>query len=57
MPKTSLSVSFLTAQYIHVFNMHCNTESLYRNISRYGFGRQYSALVMILNIQTDRSEI
>ena len=29
MPKKSLSVPLVTAQY--VFNMHCNTESIYRD--------------------------
>ena len=28
----------------YVFNTHCNTESLYRNISQYGFGERYSPL-------------
>ena len=43
-PKKSLSVTLLTAEY--VFNKHRNTESLYHNISRYNFSRLYSALLV-----------
>ena len=34
----------------YVFNMHCNTESPYRNISQYGFGEWYSYVTAITAI-------
>ena len=43
MPKKSLSVSFLTAQY--VFNTHCNTESLYRYTVLAGDTQPYGLVV------------
>ena len=42
MPQKSISMTLLAIQYI--FNMYRNTESPYRNISRYDFARRYSPL-------------